>query len=169
VRKALRSTVAPLATIRWIMSVVDACHTNNNDVQLCDGIVIYFALTWAVNLSIIAGGRDISRHPNANSVGPRIITGLRRGVPAYSSPLRSNIGGEHSMLLTCFALVPTSRTPIQLAYFAPVTFALYYITIDASHQMTNSASERLCSVSRNRQLISAATYHQRASRWLLTR
>jgi hypothetical protein len=43
------------------------------------------------------------------------------------------------------------------------------ITNGASHQMTNSASERLCSVSRNRQLISAAKYHKRASKWLLTR
>jgi hypothetical protein len=43
------------------------------------------------------------------------------------------------------------------------------VTNGASGQMTNSASERLCSVSRSRQLISAARYHKRASRWLLTR
>src|SRR5437867_4012285 len=43
------------------------------------------------------------------------------------------------------------------------------LTNVASHQITNSASERLCSVSRSRQLISAARYHKWASRCSLTR
>jgi hypothetical protein len=48
-----------------------------------------------------------------------------------------------------------------------MTFPL--VTNGASDQITNSASERLCSVMRNRQLISAARYHKRASRCSLTR
>jgi nucleoside phosphorylase len=51
---------------------------------------------------------------------------------------------------------------------ATVRFGLI-LTNGARDQITNSASERLCSVIRNRQLISAARYHKRASRCSLTR